>query len=143
MEEVMSDGTERGANGFLRQVLAWWRLLASQESEFAALDSAEIEHIARDFGLSRHELVTLSQKGAGGAELLHAMMRANQLSFERLREAYPDVARDLEIHCSLCREKRRCRREIDSGAAPRRFEDFCPNASTFVELQAETSLRLG
>jgi hypothetical protein len=143
MEEVMSHGTEPRANGFLRQVLAWWRLLASRYCEFAALDSAEMERIAREFGLSRDELVTLSQKGAGGAELLRAMMRANQLSFEKLRDAYPDVARDLEIHCSLCGEKRRCRREIDSGAAPQRFEDYCPNASAFVDLQAETQLRLG
>jgi uncharacterized protein DUF6455 len=141
---MSADGQARAKN-LLKQFLQWWSRCSKGRSEHAqleALDSAEVEHMAREFGVSADQLLAVSQSRGRASELLHRMMRVNGLSLEELRRSHPDVARDLEIHCSLCNEKRRCRRELESGDAPEGFADYCPNASTFVELQAETLQRL-
>jgi hypothetical protein len=131
---------ETQSKNLLERVLARWS--AGFDGWFERLDAAEAEHIAREFGLTASELSAISRSGARVAELLHRMMRVNGLSYEELRQAHPDVVRDLEIHCSLCSEKKRCRRELESGAAPEGFTEYCPNAPTFVELQAEALQRL-
>jgi len=128
---------ETQAKDLLDRLLAWWRT-----ERFEALDAAEVEHMAREFGLSGEELARLCRDGGGAPALLHRMLRANGLSYEELRQSHPDVVRDLEIHCSLCREKKRCRRELDAGAAPDGVAEYCPNAPTIVELQAESLQRL-
>ncbi|HLW92900.1 MAG TPA: DUF6455 family protein [Roseiarcus sp.] len=133
---------ERRSKGLFRQVVEWWRSAVREPLEFESLDPSEREHIAREFGLSGRDLAKVNRGGPRSAELLRGMMRANGLSFAELREAHPDVLPDLEIHCSLCLAKGRCLRELASGAAPEGFADYCPNAATFVELQAENLLRL-
>ncbi len=132
---------ELQTKNLLERFLAWWRA-GFKDGRLEALDAAEVEHIAREFGLSGEELTRLNRNGGSATELLHRMMRANGLSYEELRQTHPDVARDLEIHCSLCSKKKRCRRELESGDAPEGFTEYCPNAPTFVELQAESLQRL-
>jgi hypothetical protein len=39
----------------------------------------------------------------------------------------------------LCKHKRRCARDLASGAAPLGLEDYCPNAATFVDLRGDTA----
>lgn len=131
---------ETQSKSLLERFLAQWR--AGFDGWFERLDAAEAEHIAREFGLTANELSALSRSGDRAVGLLHRMMRANGLSYEELRQTHPDVVRDLEIHCSLCLKKKRCRRELESGTAPEGFTEYCPNAPTFVELQAEALQRL-
>ncbi len=137
----MSAHAEIAAKNLLERLVAWWRA-GRDDGRLDGLDAAEVEHMAHEFGLSADELLALNRSGAGASELLHRMMRANGLSYEELRRSHPDIVRDLEIHCSLCAEKKRCRRELDSGAAPEGFTEYCPNAPTFVDLQAEALQRL-
>jgi hypothetical protein len=125
----------------LDRFLVWWRAVR-EGGGIDALDASERERIAREYGLSGEELARIDHSGGRAADLLHRMMRANGLSYEDVRQTHPDVVRDLEIHCSLCSEKRRCRRELESGAAPEGFTEYCPNAPTMVELQAVSLQRL-
>jgi hypothetical protein len=137
----MSAEPESAVKTLVERLLAWWRA-GLDSGRLEALDRAEIDHIAREFGLSADTLLDVERGGRRASELLHRMMRANGLSYEQIRQLCPDVVRDLEIHCSLCSEKGRCRRELDSGDAPEGFADYCPNAPTFVELQAAKLQRL-
>jgi|SRR5579883_1222206 len=123
------------------RLIAWWRS-GLRDGRLDALAPTEVEHIAREFGLSAGELLALDGCGDRASKLLRRMICANGLNYEELRRAYPDVLRDLEIHCSLCTEQKRCRRDLVSGVAPEGFVDYCPNASTFVELQAAALQRL-
>jgi hypothetical protein len=134
---ITADAVKRLTERFL----AWWRS-GLQDGRLNALDPAEVEHMAREFGLSADELSAVNRCGGRASELIRGMVRANGLSYEELRQSHPDVLRDLEIHCSLCVEKKRCRHDLVSGVAPEGFSDYCPNASTFVELQAEALQRL-
>jgi hypothetical protein len=109
-------------------------------SDLSALDALEISRMAREFKLSPDQFMEINRSGDGGAALLARMMLANGLDVESVRHALPDVVRDLETHCSLCREKGRCQRQIERGRAPEGFEEYCPNALTFLQLQRERAL---
>ena len=115
------------------RALSWWRKRLA--SELSALDEYEISRIARELNLSSRQLAAVNRSGEGGAALLARMMVANGLDAEHVRRALPDVLRDLEAHCSLCRKKGRCRHEIETGRAPGGFEEYCPNALTLLQLR--------
>lgn len=137
----MSADGDLYSKSFLDRFFAWWRAVR-ERGALDTLDASELEHIAREFGLSGEELAKVNRDGGRASDLLHRMVRVNGLSYEDLRQTHPDIVRDLEIHCSLCLEKKRCRRELESGAAPEGFTDYCPNAPVIVELQAESLQRL-
>ena len=118
---------------FLERALSWWRKRVA--SDLSGFDAPEISRIAREFNLSPDQLVEIDRSGDGGAALLARMMLTNGLDVEYVRRALPDVVRDLETHCSLCREKGRCQRQIEKGRAPAGFEEYCPNALTSLQLQ--------
>jgi hypothetical protein len=124
-----------------QQTAAWLRSRLERFNGFVALDDAEIEHMARDLKMTGAELTQVERSGEGAARLLRDALRAERLSQEALRERYPHVLRDLEIHCSLCEHKRRCARDLASGAAPLGLEDYCPNAPTFVDLRRVPALQ--
>jgi len=119
----------------LEQALSWWR--KRYAADLSALDEFEISRIAREFSLSSDQLAAVNQSAGGGAALLARIMLANGLDVEAVRRALPDVLRDLEVHCSLCREKGRCQRQIETGGAPKGFEEYCPNALTLLQLQRQ------
>ena len=132
----MSADIEGAAKNLVERLLAWWRA-----GSIERLDAAEIDRIAREFGLVAKDLLAINRNGACASQSLHRMIRAKGLAYEELRQTHADVLRDLEIHCSLCGERKRCRKELDLGAAEG-FADYCPNAPTLVELQAEALQRL-
>src|SRR5271155_1353115 len=123
---------------FLERALSWWRKRVA--SDLSGFDAPEISRIAREFNLSPDQLAEIDRSGDGGAALLARMMLTNGLDVEYVRRALPDVVRDLETHCSLCREKGRCQRQIEKGRAPEGFEGYCPNALTFLQLQGKRAL---
>jgi Family of unknown function (DUF6455) len=118
---------------FLKQAFSWWRKRGA--SDLFQLDEREISRIAGELNLSSDQLAAIEKSGDDGAALLRRMILANGLDAESIRRAAPDVLRDLEAHCSLCRQQGRCRREIETGRAPQGFDDYCPNAFTLRRLQ--------
>jgi len=122
----------------LKQAFPWWR--SGRASDLFRLDEGEISRIAGELNLSSDQLAEIERSGGDGAALLKGMILANGLDADLIRRAAPDVLRDLEAHCSLCRRKGRCRRDIESGRAPEGFDDYCPNAYTLRRLQSKQAM---
>jgi hypothetical protein len=137
----MSDQDRPAARNLFRQTLGWLQSRLAGAHEFAPLDEAEIGQMAREFQMTGAELAEVNRSGCDAAKLLRDALRAERLNYEELRQRLPGVVRDLEIHCSLCEHKRRCARDLASGAAPLGLEDYCPNAPTFADLRSEPALR--
>jgi hypothetical protein len=118
----------------------WWRTWSRRRRRLAELDCcgpAEVEHIARDLGISRAELSVLAGKWPEPADLLSRRLEQVNLDRAELARVEPQVLRDLERVCTLCGSKRKC--EYDLVAHPSRsaWTKYCPNATTLGALIAE------
>jgi len=80
--------------GLLGQFDRWfraWRRRRTRLAELASCGPAEVEHMARDLGMSRGELSVLAGKWPDAADLL-----SRRLEQVNLAAVEPQVLRDLE-----------------------------------------------
>jgi len=97
----------------------------------------EVEHMARDLGVSVPELHRLASLGPESADLLLRRMAALDLDIKEVCEVAPQTLRELQRTCTLCANKRLCARDFarDAGTNPA-WENYCPNAATLMALNA-------
>lgn len=108
-------------------------------SSLGECDSEEVERIATDLGVTAEELRGLAEAKPGSADLLKDMLRELGINHTVLSETDPLVLRDLQRLCVSCRNKNRCRHELESLEASEHYHEFCPNAVTLDALLAERS----
>src|SRR5262245_6360184 len=100
--------------GLFGQFGSWFRAWSRRRARLAELDGcgpAEMEHMARDLGMSRGELSVLAGKWPDSADLLSR--RLEQVDLARVE---PQVLRDLERVCTRCGSKRKC--GLDNRSTP-------------------------
>ena len=102
-----------------------------------ALRSDGAEQIAHDLNLSVSELQALCARDGGSPELLRQRMAQLHLDRQAVKRAHPAVVRDMERTCALCAVDGKCSRDFRRGADPKGWAEYCPNAPTLQELQAE------
>ena len=128
--------------GLVGRLGRWWRSWSRQRTGLAELEScgaAEVEHIARDLGMSRPELSILAGKWPDAADFLFQRMEQVDLSRAELARAEPQVLRDLERVCTLCGSKRKCEYDLMVHPSLPVWTEYCPNAPTINALIAERS----
>jgi hypothetical protein len=114
-----------------------WRRRRGAVAELASLDQDQRNEIARDTGVASGELVTLTRKGPGAADLLYRRLGALGLDKEKIAQDEPAVLKDLQRLCSLCESKGRCMHDLDRDPNDAAWRAYCPNASTLTALRAE------
>ena len=115
----------------------WFREWSRRRARLAELDGcgpAEVEHMARDLGMSQGELSVLAGKWPDSADLL-----SRRLDQVNLAGVEPQVLRDLERVCTLCGSKRKCEYDLTVHPANPAWTEYCPNAPTIGALMAECS----
>jgi len=113
----------------------WFREWSRRRARLAELDGcgpAEVEHMARDLGMSRGELSVLAGKWPDSADLL-----SRRLDQVNLASVEPQVLRDLERVCTLCASKRKCEYDLTIHPCNLVWTKYCPNAPTISALMAE------
>jgi hypothetical protein len=118
----------------------WWRSWSHRRRSLAELECcgpAEIEHIARDLGVSRAELSVLAGKWPDAADLLSRRLEQVNLDRPELARVEPQVLHDLERVCTLCGSKRRCDHDLAIHPSHPAWTEYCPNAPTLSALIAE------
>ena len=55
-------------------------------------------------------------------------MSALHIDPVELAKNEPAVSRDLNKLCSLCADKRQCKRDLDAGSFNSRWRRYCPNS---------------
>lgn len=108
-------------------------------SSLGECDPREVARIASDLGVTAGELRGLAEAKPGSADLLKQMLRELGIDHTVLSETDPLVMRDLQRLCVSCRNKNRCRNELDSLDASDHYHEFCPNAVTLDALLQERS----
>lgn len=99
-------------------------------------DSAEVNQIANECGLSAAELRSLASKGPHSADLVTKMLLALGVDPKALAEKDPLVMRDLQRLCTTCGHKGQCAHDLADGTAKDHFHEYCPNSFTLDALFA-------
>ncbi|MBV9347744.1 MAG: hypothetical protein JOZ70_10595 [Pseudolabrys sp.] len=99
----------------------------------------EVEHMARDLGVSHDDLVRLVPTNPNAAALLDKLLKA--LGVENIAQQNPAVLNDLKRLCVFCGEKERCAHELEVGAATAHYKEYCPNAYTLDSLVVEKGVQ--
>jgi hypothetical protein len=128
--------------GLVGRLGHWWRTWSRRRRRLAELQfcgAAEVEHIARDLGMSRPELSVLAGKWPDDTNLLSQRLEQVDLNRAELARAEPQVLRDLERVCTLCGSKRKCEYDLMIHPSLAGWTEYCPNAATINALIAERS----
>ncbi len=120
----------------LHAVRDWIKRHRPLRDELAGFSRAEFSHLASDMGVTETDLQSLSANAPDNTVLMQGMMRARGLDPEKVRDHYITLARDIERVCTICRNAKRCRRELAAGTAGMHCHEFCPNVRTFDDLDA-------
>jgi hypothetical protein len=118
----------------------WWRDLMGNRRGRAELDNLApdgIDRVARDVGVNAGELRALAGKWPDSADQLTRRIAALSLDAEEIRRSQPSVSNDLKKLCSLCASKGRCEHDLAKDAGNPVWQEYCPNATTLLALQAE------
>jgi hypothetical protein len=118
-------------------VVSWAKKFArrfGQSNELQKLDPDEISRIARDFGISVSELLTLAKCDADVQELLKQRLVQMGLSQELVLNKHPSEFGDLNRVCASCGSKKRCANDFLQHKSG--HSEYCPNTSTLEALRA-------
>ena len=110
---------------------------------FDQLSDFEVARIARDAGLSSHELRCVAQLSHDAAQLLPRRMHALNLDADTVSETDMYVMRDMQRLCSTCDVKRQCERDLIVRPDNSVWRQYCPNECTLMELQSRAVLNQG
>jgi hypothetical protein len=118
-------------------VSAWWRRAMSAPDIHAQESGATSAALAEHFPRSSTQLLSLSNQGLHGSNLLERRMAALKLEPKVLAREEPDLFRGLQRLCTGCLSPRRCARDLmqELGRDPTEessgaWREYCPNAST-------------
>jgi hypothetical protein len=126
--------TSLDRSSLLEWALDWVKRHAGPGDDLAGLSQAEIGQMADDLGVTRADVVALANHAPDNTALMEAMMRANGLDPAAVRDNMAISLRDIQRVCTLCRDSKRCLRELDAGTAADHAHEFCPNAGTFGDI---------
>ena len=111
-----------------------WLKHRREMSDIRQLSSSEFDRIASELKVSPDDLNELVRKGPHAADQLPKLLDVLGIDEQALKRTEPLVLRDMERVCALCHHKGECVRDLASGVAAERYEDYCANAPTIDRL---------
>lgn len=121
----------------IEAILQWCRDWTKGASVLQCWAEAEVEHIAKDVGMSASQLRALASLGPEAADLLLRRMEALDLDPNEVFRTEPATFQDLQRVCTMCESHRRCARDLARDSAIPAWKDYCPNAATLMALNAQ------
>ena len=118
-------------------VVSWAKRFSrqfGQSNELQKLDPDEINRIARDFGVSVSDLLTLAKSDVHVQELLTQRLVEMGLSEKLLQDKHPKEFSDLNRVCVSCVSTKRCANDFLQRKSG--HSDYCPNTDTLEALRA-------
>jgi hypothetical protein len=129
-----------------RRFLAWcadaWSAAAEAE-ELAMLDEETIQQISKDCAIAPDDLLQLVKAGPHAADEMIEMMRALNIEESDVAVLHPALFREMQLTCTKCRSKTRCRNDLEARVAGQEFSGYCGNAPNLNAIRADPDLLLG
>jgi hypothetical protein len=105
--------------------------------EIRELDSSEFAKIARELNVPPTDLNTLVHQGPHASDELLHLLTLRGLDKELLSRTQPLALRDMTRVCASCQQKRRCNRDLSTGASAQHYEEYCLNTPAIEELKTK------
>ena len=105
--------------------------------EMRELDSSEFAKIARELNVPTTDLDTFVHQGPHASDELSHLLTLLGLDKELLSKTQPLALRDMTRVCASCQQKRRCNRDLSTGASTQHYEGYCLNAPAIEELKTK------
>lgn len=123
----------------LKAIARWWQewTEAAPASTLRCCAEDEVERLARDVGLTPHELRSLAKRGPDAADLLLRRMAALDLDQDEVARVERRTFQDMQRVCAMCAKHRLCARDLARDADSPDWKDYCPNAATLMALNAQ------
>ena len=121
----------------IEAILQWCRDWTKGSSLLQGWGEAEVEHMAKDVGMSASQLRALARLGPEAAELLLGRMAALDLDPNEVFRTEPATVQDLQRVCTMCRSHRRCARDLARDPVIPAWKDYCPNAAMLMALNVQ------
>ena len=118
-------------------VISWAKSFSQrflQSNELQKLDPEEISKIAKDFGISVSDLLTLAKCDTRVQELLTQRIAEMGLSEKFLQNNHPAEFGDLNRVCANCSSTKRCANDFLQHKTG--HSEYCPNTETLETLRA-------
>ena len=115
----------------------WLRNIGGGSRELASLPADELARLAGDIGIGTDELLQVSREPEGLLPLLRRRLAAHGMTLEEIEQLHPSVARDLEVHCTICDSKGHCLQDFELRPGSQEWKHYCPNADTVAALAAQ------
>jgi hypothetical protein len=103
--------------------------------EMRELDSGEFAKVARELNVATADLDMLVHQGPHAADELSTLLTLLGIDRDALSRTEPLALRDMTRVCASCQEKRRCDRDLGTGASAQHYEEYCLNAPMIDELK--------
>ena len=114
---------------FVLNRLGWMNPAADN----AMLEADGRRALARDVGVAESVFAIMTASRSTTVEL-SGLMEALSIDDERVHREHRSDLREMQIACSTCNVKRRCRRNLRNGKAASTFRQYCPNAEAMEQL---------
>jgi hypothetical protein len=105
------------------------------------LDDQTVAEIARDCGMSDDDLRLMMRAGEHSADEMILLMRAMDLDPAKVEAASAAEFRQMQVTCTRCGEKARCRHALVGDHAFEDVASFCGNAEDLLEMQRRRDLQ--
>jgi len=103
--------------------------------EMRELDSSEFAKIARELNVPTTDLDTFVHQGPHASDELLQLLALLGVDKEVLAKTQPVALRDMTRVCGSCQQKRKCDRDLSTGASAQHYEEYCLNAPAIEELK--------
>lgn len=129
-----------------RRFLSWcaqaWSA-AAQSEEIAMLDEETIRQIAKDCAIAPDDLLQLAKAGPHASDEMIEMMRLLNIDPGDVAALHPALYREMQLTCTKCGSKGRCRHDLRANVADDRFPGYCGNAANLNAMRADPELLHG
>lgn len=127
---MMLDAPVSAARATIARWLEKFRLLG----ELNALDATTRAQIAHELNVSEAELETIAHLSMN-AEGLERVLDLIGVDRAQLEKDDPALMADLRRSCTLCRDWKECKHDLDAGHFSKDIEDYCVNRDVLKHLR--------
>lgn len=104
------------------------------------LSDESLSEIARDCSLTPDRLLQVARAGPHASDEVAALMAALDIDAAEVARVHPGEFRDMQINCSACIAKARCRRDLAAQVADRQHLHYCGNAEHLAGMRTDVAL---
>lgn len=121
-----------------RAKLARWVEKFRLLSELNSLDAGTRSQLAHELCVSEAELETMANLSMS-AEGLERVLDLIGVDRAQLEKDEPALMADLRRSCTMCRDWKECKHDLDAGAFSKDIEAYCVNSDILRQLRPTTN----